>query len=243
MHDLPPRFLIGGGRDDDALGPLYARFLAACPGGRPRVGCLIVDDGDGDEQFARFGGALVGAGRCEPVPMLVPLGGSWDPATLAGLDGLLVCAGRTPAYQEVLATGADAVRHWMTDGGRPYAGFSAGAAVASVDALVGGFQIDGRTVCPEDAAEDLYPVTVRPGLGLTPFTVDVHCAQWGTLSRLAAAVGAGLIDDGVALDENTMLAHHGTQAAVFGAGRAWVVSRADGGVRIRAVAQGEALRG
>jgi cyanophycinase len=239
MHDLPARFLIGGGRDSAALAPLYAGFLAACPSPRPRVGCLIIDEGDGVEQFDRFGGGLSDAGPCDPAPLLVPLEKRLDPAALAGLDGLFVCGGLTPAYQSAVAGAVDAVRQWMIEGNRPYAGFSAGAAIAAVDALVGGFRIDGRIVCPEDAAEDLDAVTVCPGLALTPFTVDVHCAQWGTLSRLVAAVDAGLIDQGVALDEHTMLAHHGSQVAVSGAGRAWLVSREDDGVRVRTLGSGD----
>jgi cyanophycinase len=240
MNDLPPRFLLGGGRDERALRPLYARFLAACPG--PKIGCFLIDEGDGAEVFDRFAGSLAAAGSCEPMPLRVPLGATWDPAALDGMDGLLVCAGLTPAYQEALAPHADALRRWMAEGGRPYAGFSAGAAIASVDALVGGYLVAGRAVCPDDAAEDLDPVTVRPGLALTPFSVDVHCAQWGTLSRLVAAVESGLIEQGLALDENTMLVHHEEHAAVFGAGQAWLVGRSDGGVRIRSVPDGESLR-
>jgi cyanophycinase len=89
--------------------------------------------------------------------------------------------------------------------GRPYAGFSAGSAVAAEQAIVGGYRLAGRVVCPEDAGEDLDPVTVVPGLGLTPFAVDVPAAQWGTLGRLQATVAAGLVPAGVAIDEDTAL--------------------------------------
>jgi cyanophycinase len=238
---LPPRFLIGGGRDEAALQPLYEQFLEACPAANPTIGCLVIDEGDGAEVFDRFAGSLGNAGRCEPVPLLVPLGSTWQPAPLTDLDALLVCAGLTPAYQESVAGAADAIRRWMTDGGRPYAGFSAGAAIAPVDALVGGFQLAGRTVCPEDAAEDLDAVTVRPGLALAPFTVDVHCAQWGTLSRLVAAVEAGLVPHGVALDEHTMLALRGDEVMVHGTGQAWVVTRDDGTARVQMRGDGQGV--
>ena len=84
--------------------------------------------------------------------------------------------------------------------GLPYAGFSAGAAIAAGSAIIGGWRIDGVPVCPEDSDEGLDPVTVVDGIGLVDGAVDVHAVQWGNLSRLIAAVGAGLVAHGVALD-------------------------------------------
>jgi hypothetical protein len=51
----------------------------------------------------------------------------------------------------------------------------------------------------------------RDGLGLGPFTVDVHAAQWGTLPRLIAAVDSGAVEHGVAIDENTAVNVDGTR--------------------------------
>lgn len=42
----------------------------------------------------------------------------------------------------------------VPEGSRPYAGFSAGAAVAAERAVVGGWRLDGVRVCREDAGED-----------------------------------------------------------------------------------------
>jgi hypothetical protein len=67
----------------------------------------------------------------------------------------------------------------------------------------------------------------RDGLGLGPFTVDVHAAQWGTLSRLIAAVDSGAVEHGVAIDENTAVIVDGNEATVAGLGRVYSV-RADG---------------
>jgi cyanophycinase len=61
---------------------------------------------------------------------------------------------------------------------------------------------------------------VLPGLGLVPFLIDVHAAQWGTLYRLIHAVLA-TGREGWAIDEGTVLAIapdgtptvHGTGAA------------------------------
>ena len=131
------------------------------------------------------------AGDCAPHPVLVPLGGRLSVAELADSHGLLVCGGLTPGYADALVPRAGELRAWLADGGRPYLGFSAGAAIAATRAVVGGWRAGGVPVCPEDAGEDLDKITVVPGLGLTTWSVDVHCAQWGTLPRLIEAVRTG----------------------------------------------------
>lgn len=236
-------FLIGGGWD---VPEVYAPFLrrAAVRGGDvPRIGCVIVDEGDGAEQFERYAGALRKAGPCSPVPLSVPLGGRFEPeGALDGVDGLLVCGGLTPAYQEAFAGCLDRLPRLLADRGLPYAGFSAGAAVAARRAVVGGWLADGVPVCPADTAEDLGEIDVRAGLGLVPFAVDVHAAQWGTLGRLVAAVGRGEAPYGVAVDENTAVEVDGGGCRVAGVGRVHVV-RPDGerGVVVRAYGAGEAF--
>ncbi|WP_225826942.1 hypothetical protein [Streptomyces naphthomycinicus] len=231
-------FLIGGGWDHAEV---YEPFLREVPGER-RVGCLIVDEGDGTAQFERYAAALRKAGpACEPVPLLVPLGGRFEPeAVLDGVDGLLVCGGLTPAYQEALAGCLERLPGLLAARGMPYAGFSAGAAVAARRAVVGGWLVDGVAVCPEETGEDLAEVEVRAGLGLVPFAVDVHAAQWGTLPRLVAAVARGEVPFGVAVDENTLLAVGDAEARVTGAGRVHVVRPGSGGeVTVRAYGAGE----
>jgi cyanophycinase len=225
-------FLIGGGWDERASGVLYGPFLAAA-GSRPTVACLLVDEGDGAADFVRFAAALRRAAPCTPVPVLVPLGGALDPASLEGADGLLVGGGLTPAYQEVLAP----VRARLPE--VPYAGFSAGAAVAAREALVGGWLAGGVAVCPEEAGEDLGEVEVRPGLGLVPWTVEVHAAQWGTLARLVEAVRQRE-SPGVAIDENTLLTvdSDSGRARVSGLGRVHTVRPAG---FVRAYRSGESF--
>jgi cyanophycinase len=178
--------LLGGGWDPAAAPALYGPFLDAA-GTAPAVAVVVLDEGDGTAQFGRWAGVLTRTARCEPVPVLVPAGGRLDPAALGDADALLVCGGLTPAYAAALAPAAGAVRGWLAERDRPCAGFSAGAAVAAGDAVVGGWRSRGVAVCPEDAAEDLDEVAVVPGLGLVPWTVDVHCAQWGTLPPLLTA--------------------------------------------------------
>ncbi|MET8449011.1 hypothetical protein [Streptomyces sp. NPDC005209] len=232
-------FLIGGGWD---TAEVYEPFLRAA-GDAPRIGCVIADEGDGEEQFARYEGALRKAGDCVPVPLLVPLGTRLEAERAADVDGVLVCGGLTPAYQEAFTECLEELPRLLAERGIPYAGFSAGAAVAARHAVVGGWLLDGVPVCPQDSAEDLAEIDVRPGLGLVPFGVDVHAAQWGTLPRLAAAVARGYVPYGIAIDENTLveLGDDG-HARVSGLGRAHVVRPAEGdAVLVRSHAAGESI--
>ena len=234
-------FLLGGGWDEATTRSHYARFLAAA-GTDPVVACLVVDEGEGADYFQRFAAVLRAAGRCDPIPVLVPVGGRFGLTSVLDADALLVCGGLTPAYATALAPVAAELRAWLAVG-RPHAGFSAGAAVAAQRALVGGWLQDNRPVCPADAAEDLASVTVVAGLGLVPFILDVHCAQWGTLSRLVSAVRQTGVP-GVGLDENTLLSDTVDGWTVSGAGHAWVVSPAEGrgALAVQQVAAGAALR-
>src|SRR5689334_9034491 len=224
-------FLIGGGWDPAAGRRHYGALLAACDTARPQVACVVLDEGDGTEQFGRWAGALSTAGPCDPVPVLVPEGGTLDVAALADADAVLVCGGLTPAYAAALAPAREPLRAWLAQRHRPYAGFSAGAAVAASRAVVGGWLAGGVPVCPEDSAEDLEEVSVVDGLGLVPFSVDVHCAQWGTLPRLLSALADLPRGTGVGLDENTLLTVSGGTATVSGSGHAWLVTSGADGAR------------
>ncbi|MEU5538054.1 hypothetical protein [Streptomyces sp. NPDC020362] len=234
-------FLVGGGWNAPEVYAPFLRAAAGGGGGLPRIGCVIVDEGDGRRQFDRYAEALGKAGACVPVPFFVPLGGRFEPdGVLDGVDGLLACGGLTPAYQEAFAGCLDRLPRLLAERGIPYAGFSAGATVAARRAVVGGWLLDGVPVCPEETGEDLEEIEVRAGLGLVPFAVDVHAAQWGTLPRLVAAVGRGAVPYGVAVDENTLLEVAAEGARVAGRGRVHVVRRGgDAGVTVRSYATGE----
>lgn len=236
-------FLIGGGWTAEAREAVYGPFLRAA-GDRPTVACVVLDEGDGAAQFERWATALTATRPCTPVPVLVPEGGRLEVASLGGADGLLVCGGLTPAYAAALAPSAEPLRDWLVESNRPYAGFSAGAAVAAGRAVVGGWREDGVVVCPEDAAEDLDELSVVPGLGLVPFALDVHAAQWGTLARLVAAVHGGRVTSGVALDEDTLLTVTAdAPATVAGLGQAHVVRVGPDGVTVRSHRAGEKITG
>ncbi|MFJ9024000.1 hypothetical protein ACIRPU_29100 [Streptomyces sp. NPDC102259] len=264
-------FLIGGGWEETVADVVHGPFLRAAraaraasrasgaapagvagadSGSAPRILCVIVDEGDGAEQFARYDVALRRAGDCTPVPSLVPVGERFElGAVTEDVSGVFVCGGLTPAYQEALAEASGPLAALLVERGLPYAGFSAGAALAARDAVVGGWLVDGVAVCPPDTAEDLEEIEVRAGLGLVPFGVENHAAQWGTLGRLTAVVAGGRLAHGVAIDENTLVEVGGEggeggdgRARVSGLGRAHSVRPAPGGgVLVRSYGDGESF--
>ncbi|HSE56137.1 MAG TPA: hypothetical protein VLB03_10410 [Nocardioidaceae bacterium] len=145
-----------------------------------------------------------------------------------------MCGGPTPRYLEGLVPVRKTVRQAVLSG-VPYLGFSAGAMVASEAALVGGWRHAGRPVCPEEWSEGHIDVTVRPGLGLVPFSVDVHVAQAGLLGRTLCLPTVGGAAEAVGIDEDTCLAVPPDGAApwtVSGSGKVWRVV-GDGGSEAR----------
>jgi len=243
--------LIGGGWDPEFAAAVYGAFLAEAANvagrtgrpGKPVIACVVYDEGDGRAQFARWDDALTTVGFCEPLPVLVSPDAPLGVQALGNADGLLICGGLTPGYAAAVAPAAVDVLDWLLLGDRPYAGFSAGSAIAAADALVGGWQSGGVPICPDDAAEDLIEVTVQRGVGVVPFLVDVHCAQWGTLPRLITAVRASREGPrlGVGIDENTVLIVGPDGAVVRGAGQVWRVAGQDGSVVVTSFRDGEAV--
>src|SRR6478735_4878032 len=145
--------LIGGGWDDDLAPTLYGPFVEAAArraGGTPRIVLFVMGtDPESLEYHEKY------------VHTLGLVGGGPTPEYHASLEG---------AYHRIRA---------LVSTGMPYAGFSAGAAIAGSHAVIGGWLLDGRPVCPEDSNEDLDDVAVVSGIGLVPGAVDVHAAQWG----------------------------------------------------------------
>lgn len=68
------------------------------------------------------------------------------------------------------------------------------------------------------AGKGIEPLTVRASLGLVPFAVDVHASQMGTLTRQIHAVESGMVKEGWAIDENTMLVVEGHSFQIYGQG-------------------------
>ena len=236
--------LIGGGRADDTdfdnrAGEVYEVFLGeaaarASVSGRDlaRIAVLLVGGGeDAPLHAAAYREQLQRTAPCEPVVMHVAEGESFLSAVLTDIDGLLIGGGHTPSYLEAVMPLVDEIRLLVADG-LPYAGFSAGSMIASDRAIIGGWQIGGVPVCPEETGEDLDELTIVEGLGLVDLAIDVHAAQWGTLGRLIAATEAGLVDGGVAIDEFTVLIVGDGDLRVEGAGSVWKVTAEQNGVLV-----------
>jgi len=200
--------LIGGGWElapqVRCLQPFVNAATTRADGRPPRIPFIWVDEGDGTTWSDRWIALVAEVGPVDAVDLAVPIGGALDVARIAGAHGLFVCGGLTPAYADALGPAAPELRRLVVDEGLPYAGSSAGAAVAARSAVVGGYLDGERVVCPADAAEDLDPVTVVSGLGLVDEMVDVHCSAWGTLPRLASAMAKTPgVSAGLGLDEDT----------------------------------------
>ncbi|MFC4396575.1 Type 1 glutamine amidotransferase-like domain-containing protein [Arthrobacter sedimenti] len=233
-------FLAGAGPDPEAFPGVFDAFADEV---RQRAG---------QDQASRIAMAVFGAGvnlqdvaaayteplqsRMECGIVIVPLvpGKPADPAAFDGVDGVVVGGGLTPGYWEGLHPAATAISKLVT-GGVPYLGFSAGAMVAPALALIGGYQINGVEVCGEECSEGLDSVALRKGLGLVPFTVDVHAAQAGTLSRAVGAVAAGLAEWAVAIDEDTavVVESAGDEGyKVMGTGNCWDIRGTGGATEV-----------
>jgi cyanophycinase len=217
---MSPVFLIGGGRDDHAVRASHAPFVRAVGDGP--IAVVVLDEGS-ETDPARWTRALAVAGARDSHAVVVSPTRPPRAEDVAGAAGIFVAGGWTPGYQEALVAAGGT--GWLPPG-VPYAGFSAGAAMAASMAIVGGWRLDGVEVCAPEAGEDLDALAVLPGLGLVPFAVDVHAAQWGTPTRLLHAVHAGLADEGWAVDEGTALVAGDGAPRVEGLGCAYRVSRA-----------------
>ncbi|MDO9397657.1 MAG: peptidase S51 [Herbiconiux sp.] len=237
--------LIGGGwpvEDDGAAYRLFFDEIAAHAeaAGRlegARLPIVLVRDGDAPEKYAEIVAAFEHLGKIEPVPVLAPENAPIEPGVFAEADGIVVWGGLTPAYRTSLEPAFVELRRLVASG-VPYLGFSAGAAITAEQAIVGGWKIDTVEIGSEDASEDLEQLTVAPGIGLIDLAVDVHAAQWGSVSRLIAATEAGLVDGGVAIDEHTGLVIGEGPLQVVGRGSVWKVTPDQGSVRVSTAGAG-----
>ena len=197
--------------------------------GGPLVVVLVERDGVLEEFLPRY--AALAAGGVEVRPVLIGDDSAVDPSGFDGAGGIAVAGGPTPRYHAGLHGVADLVRTAVA-AGTPYAGFSAGAMVAGELSLVGGHLIGTLEVVHEDCSEGLSQIALEPGLGLVPFTSDVHAAQAGTLSRAVAIVDNGFVPRSVAIDEDTVLVVAGGAMRVLGSGSVWFSEQDAGTVRV-----------
>lgn len=232
---MVPTFLIGGGWDASGFVHTYGRFLQVATRHAERQIAIVVAAEPGVEPAERFRQTRsvfesVGAAPEDFFSLFVA---DDAPLTLEALashqpTGIFVCGGLTPAYQRALCRNLAWI-DYLHDLQIPYAGFSAGAAIAATTAIVGGWQrqVDQRkiVIADEQISEDETLIDVRVGLGLVPFAVDVHASQWGTLTRLLHSVDQGAVASGWAIDEETMLEVDARGIRVHGLGHAYRVQR------------------
>jgi len=229
-------FLAGAGPDPRGFPDVFDAFADDV---RQRTGqgrsariAVAVHHADGNLRDVAAAYAEPLQARIECGISLIPLGTGMPavPAAFDGVDAVVVGGGLTPAYWEGLRPASGALSKLVT-AGAPYLGFSAGAMVAPQQALLGGYRINGVEVCGEECSEGLDPVDIRDGLGLAPFSVDVHAAQAGTVSRAVGAVAAGLTAWALAIDENAAVVLDRAGARhyrVIGTGNCWDI-RGSGG--------------
>ena len=229
-------YLAGAGPDSAGFPDVFDRFAADAsrrtgPERPARIAVAVHGTGAGAQDLlAAYTQPLQARITCEIAPVLLEAGVPADPAVFDCVDALVVGGGLTPAYWSGLHQAAPAIRRLVT-AGAPYLGFSAGAMVAAGRALIGGFRINGVEVCGEECSEGLDSLDLRDGFGLTPFTVDVHAAQAGTLSRAVGVVAARLVERAVAIDEGTALVLEAAGAqdyGVIGRGNCWDVRNQSG---------------
>jgi cyanophycinase len=231
---MPAVFLHGGGDNPDKRHAALNPFLSASHAQSGGQIALVVAEKEADplESFADYRAIFesLGVSIDQLTPVLVT---PENPLTRAWLEdirpsGVFVCGGVTPFYHGSVCATPDWVGY-LTQMNIPYGGTSAGAAIASQQAILGGWQTERGGVVRDmlfiGASEGLNPLTVRPGLGLVPFAVEVHASQMGTLTRLIHAVELGLVTEGWAIDENTMLEVVTGELQVYGSGHATFVSR------------------
>jgi cyanophycinase len=236
---MPAVFLHGGGDRAESRASTFGRFVQAMLADRPGSLALIVAEATEDDRAASFQAysaifQAVGVDAGQIAPLFVTPAQPLTHAALAKLQpgGVFVCGGMTPFYHQSLCANIQWVGY-LHEAQLPYGGTSAGAAIAAQNAILGGWQVrragQDRAMLFQGASEGLEQLTVRPGLGLAPFAIDVHASQWGTLLRLIHAVESGVVAKGWALDEDTMLEIDEQTMQLHGCGHAYYVNRTDGG--------------
>lgn len=227
-------FLVGGGPDTLSAPLVWKQFLlevedrAATKKREPTIVVVLFDrEGSAQHFLPAYASPISANLTCHVVPVKVRTGELVEASVFVGADGIVVGGGPTPEYHRGLQETSSTILDAVSDG-VPYLGFSAGAMIAASDALIGGYLIEGREVCTEEWADGLKDVTIVPGFGLVPFTVDVHASQAGTLGRAVSTVHGQFVNEAVAIDEDTALVvqpvgQHSMR--VIGRGNAWVINR------------------
>jgi cyanophycinase len=236
--------LIGGGATTVADASLHAPFVAetalrAARAGRarPRIAVISLHP-ESEEKAKALGELLTEAAAGNPIEVHTTAGRPGEPIGLGAItdvDGIAVGGGVVEDVRAGLEPVFGELRRLVADG-VPYLGVSAGAMIAAEGSLGGGSRIGGVVVSPEDPDEAGYELEVEAGIGLIDVTIEVHMAQRGMLSRVVAAVEAGLIAGALGIDERTALIVGEGALRVEGEGNVWRVLPTDGGVLVSTIA-------
>ena len=244
-------FLHGGGDRAESRAATFGRFAAACLHQPADKLALVMAEAEktavtstslstSSQYIAAYRELFtaVGVHPDQLIPLVVtaekPL--TYEMVAQAAPSGIFVCGGVTPLYHQA-AVENPGWTAYLQEANIPFGGTSAGAMIAAETAVLGGWQAtrqgQSREILFAGAGEGVEQLMVRTGLGLIPFAVDVHASQMGTLTRLIHAVELGLVPEGWAIDENTMLVVDGRTPKIYGAGHAYHVQRSrDGGVNV-----------
>jgi cyanophycinase len=216
--------LIGGGWRGDVATDVYGPFVKEALSTRGRVAYVLQQGTPG----GRFEDLLRGLGIERLRRITIGRDRLLHPDALVDVDALFVCGGVNPVYANAMRPAAASIRRLILSG-MPYAGFSAGAVIAADRALLGGWTrtLPGGevAVCARRRSEGLEELHVAPGLGLLPFSVDVHGTKWGTVTRALHAIEGGMIDECLMVDEDTVAVANASTLSVHGAGWVYQIRR------------------
>ncbi len=208
-------FLMGGGELNPQGGVNIAEPFFKAAGvyeGKKILMIVITEDADDRAvQTARYADMLYKAGCTEGAVRSMSLcrgdKADFTEYDIKDIGGVFTAGGLTPLYGEILCADGE-LKRFLETYKLPYAGYSAGAAIASETAVTGGYQIVHkgltRPVLHEDSSEGLDPISNREGLGLFPLTLDVHASYWGNITR-ALFTARQLKTPVLAVDESTMV--------------------------------------
>lgn len=229
-------FLVGGGPGEN-LSDVHDAYAASvgvrARGRRATVAFISVGEAEQVAQFAEAYTAplLARLPECEIVMInLLPhVPGADDaelvdptewPESLSAVDGLIVAGGHTPSYLAGLAPKRNELAR-LVHNDVPYIGYSAGAAVTSRHALVGGWKINGRAVGSQNWSEGLDEVSIVDGLGMITPTIGTHNDVALGDGLLTGVVEQNWTRTTVGIDEDTCLVVDPVtgRTAHYGAGR------------------------
>lgn len=237
--------LIGGGATTVADAALHAPFVGeaaararAAGRARPRIAVISLHP-EAQEKAAALAELLTaaGAGDGDEIEAQLITGRAGEPIALtaiADVDGIAVGGGVVEEVRAGLEPLFGELRR-LVSVGVPYIGVSAGAMVAAEGSLASGTRIGGVLVAPEDPEEPGFELEIESGIGLVDVAIEVHVAQRGMLSRLVAAVEAGLISGGLGIDERTALIVGDGRLRAEGSGSVWRVLPTEGGVLVSTI--------